>query len=298
MLIVDAYNVLHVTGVLPPRLAGIGVPGLIRLMSHSRYRTRSMTLVCDGASGGRDSGLSMGPVRVLFSGRGREADDLIEGLIDRYGRGGLTVISSDKRLRRAARRRGAESLESAAFLEHLVEDEARPAREHLPVFATEIPLDRYSVAHWMREFGFDEPPAPAAAPVQGARLPAARKVTRSKRAVRDPEAGSSVTSEGLGERLEIPRVPEVSPPEPRPPETSTPNRMPAAELSPRPMPAASSEPPTGLLIDADPVLIQALQEWRGMLTPDDLDMRRWIDGVTPLPPAERRDGRSRRSRRA
>jgi len=48
-VIVDAYNVLHTVGVLPPDLAGLGVREFHALLdSVSRYRRRTLTLVCDG----------------------------------------------------------------------------------------------------------------------------------------------------------------------------------------------------------------------------------------------------------
>jgi hypothetical protein len=51
MLIIDAFNVLHTQGVLPPDLADPGVPGLIRLIAASRYARRDLTIVCDGSGG-------------------------------------------------------------------------------------------------------------------------------------------------------------------------------------------------------------------------------------------------------
>ncbi|HMN97297.1 MAG TPA: NYN domain-containing protein [Phycisphaerales bacterium] len=48
-LIVDTYNVLHVTGVLPPALAGLDVDRLAVLIAQSRYRWETTWLVCDGA---------------------------------------------------------------------------------------------------------------------------------------------------------------------------------------------------------------------------------------------------------
>lgn len=243
MLIVDAYNVLHQTGVLSPHLAGLDVPGLVRLLSHSRYASRKTTLVCDGG-GSKGSGVRMGHVNVLFSGYHAEADDLIETLIERYVHGGgLSVVSSDKRLRRAAKKRGAEIIPSDRLLRHLEHDADRPEdRGGLPVFVHEIPLDRWSVAHWMEEFGIEPDDTPKQVP-RPAPASAAAKTNHPKR-VEPSRVSQSTPSHARADR----------------------------EQRAKPEPAQ----------DLDPLLRAALEEWRGRLTADDLDMRRWVDDVKPI----------------
>jgi hypothetical protein len=97
MLIIDAFNVLHTQGVLPPDLADPGVPGLIRLIAASRYARRDLTIVCDGSGGSGTSGVRMDRAHVLYSGAGREADDLIEDLIDRFHRSNPLIVVSSMR---------------------------------------------------------------------------------------------------------------------------------------------------------------------------------------------------------
>ncbi|MEM0984446.1 MAG: NYN domain-containing protein [Planctomycetota bacterium] len=256
---IDAYNVLHQTGILPPRLAGLDVPGLVRLIGRSRYSRRELTLVCDGGTGTGSSGLRMGRARVLFSGREEEADDLIERLIDRYGHGGtLDVVSSDRRLRKAARKNGADSITREVFLQQLVEDEYAPPRQKLPAFVHEVPLDPYSVAHWLREFGIAEPPPePPTKPT-----PPPKPAKKPK-----PKDAAGGTPSAWGERLqiELPEVPARPEPEPTP--------EPVLDLS-----AEQASP----ALELDPILRRALEEWRGRLSADDLDTGKWIDGVTPL----------------
>ncbi|MEM7621995.1 MAG: NYN domain-containing protein [Planctomycetota bacterium] len=269
MLIVDAYNVLHQTGVLSPDLAGIDVPGLVRLLGTSRYATRKTTLVCDGGGSG-GSGVQMGHVNVLFSGYHSEADDLIETLIDRYSHGGgLSVVSSDKRLRRAAKRRGSESIASDRFLRHLEHDHngrgtGSGDSETLPVFVHEIPLDPWSVNHWMRAFGVEPAGEPAAESP-----PASR--TGAKPGDRDPDT-----------RVGRSPVREASPPTKAageghalPPAAAS--AVPEADVTQK-SPDASPEP-----VRLDPLLRAALEEWRGRLSPDDLDMTKWVDDVQPIP---------------
>ena len=65
----DAYNVLHVTGILPPEIAGPDLPALARLVARSRYTDRACWLVCDGAPpGARSDGTrSNVPLAMLAS---------------------------------------------------------------------------------------------------------------------------------------------------------------------------------------------------------------------------------------
>ncbi len=154
MLLIDTYNVLHTSGILPPDLAGLDADGLADLVATSRYSDRAVKLVCDGA---RASPGSRRPdVEFLFAGPGAEADDLLERIIrTNSAPRRLLVISSDRRVITAARRRRAATLPSDRFLAQLAADRDRPQRLAPPAFTQDIPLDSYSVAHWMREFGLD-----------------------------------------------------------------------------------------------------------------------------------------------
>jgi hypothetical protein len=124
-VIVDAWNVLHVEGVLPPGLAGLDLSGLGRIMQATRWKASHSTLVCDGAAQPRPEGLP-DAIHMLWSGHACEADDLIEDVIARTtSPGRLVVVSSDNRLIRAAKRRRCNWLRSDAFLRTMLDDLAR-----------------------------------------------------------------------------------------------------------------------------------------------------------------------------
>ena len=155
MLILDAYNVLHVTGVLPPHLAGVGVRGLAELIATSRWRSLPCRLVCDGTGEkgvGKVAETALPrSIRVIYAGPGRDADTLIENLIDAStSPRRLVIVSSDRRLRAAARRRRCRWLASDAFLETIAHDCA-PSRTRR---GGPRPPEA-DVARWMREFGFE-----------------------------------------------------------------------------------------------------------------------------------------------
>lgn len=162
-LLVDAYNVLHMTGVLPPDLAGLGVLELRDLILTSRFRHMPVVLVCDGLGPGvrgadeASTSFDRG-VAIHYAGSHRDADTHIERAIractDPHR---LNVVSSDRRIARAARRRRCRILGSDTFLETLECDWRRCAgrRGAPPTQAYTIPLDSGSV-HWWREyFGLD-----------------------------------------------------------------------------------------------------------------------------------------------
>lgn len=194
MLIVDAYNVLMVTGVLPPELAGLDESGLASLIAESRYARREARLVCDGASRGRPAGTPAGRVTIAYAGAGREADDVIEALIENDSAPRrLLVVSTDRRVRKAARKRRAPSMTSDVFLRQLAEDHARTPRPVRPL--PPIPLERPAVARWMEEFGFrydpehrnaDPPRRPAAVAGQAPAPPEPPPVPAPEQAPLDP----------------------------------------------------------------------------------------------------------------
>ncbi|MEM8758156.1 MAG: NYN domain-containing protein [Planctomycetota bacterium] len=258
MLLVDAYNVLHAPGAasLLPDEADAGE--LASLVAVSRWRRRGPLLVCDG--GPRPGGL--GPaartvaefryeverVQILFAGPGRDADSLIETLIDRNtAPARLEVVSSDRRLIRAAKRRRARSISGPAFLRMLEADAAAAARAwRRPSFAQRVPLPPDQVRYWATLLGVAE--------------------------------------------LDVPQEPEspavTRPVEPRPAEPTAP------KVEPDPASATRRSDPAD-----DPLIREALEEWRGSLHVDDLHMERWLaDSDTPDPSSRSRSRSPRRPR--
>lgn len=261
MLVVDTFNVLHVTGVLPPDLAGLEVPDLVRLVASSRYAGQHATFICDGARPGTGhggpSGYRIGTAEVLYAGAGRDADGEIEKLLEIVSFASrMTIVSSDQRVRRAARRRGAVSLTSEKFLERLAEDHGRGGEaDALPAFVHEIPLDRYSVAHWMSEFGFGEPDFKA-------RDAAAE---RERRELED-QLGRLRSSYGT----HTPKQPGREPPAVQAPEEQAPAPDAPASLS------TGSEQGRPKAKAPDREIEGLLRESGESIDPDELDMGRWL----------------------
>ena len=175
LVLVDGCNVLHVEGVLPPDLAGLDAAELAVLIASSRYRTDEVLIVMDGPRGERGG---HGGVRIVHSGPGRTADEVIIDFVRRSSTPrSILVVSSDREIRREASRRRSKTLSSEAFLAQLGRDglaarpadsSPRPAPEFGPTASTQ---------RWIEAFGVTEAdlelPAEPKGPVGGASVPLA-----------------------------------------------------------------------------------------------------------------------------
>lgn len=151
-LLVDTYNVLHVTGVLPPDLAGLDAEGLADLLIESAFAREEIWLVCDGP-GPAVRPLARPGVRLSWSGAGISADSVLVRLIERSSAPRrIVVVSSDREIRRAGRRRGATTLTSEEFLLRLLADRRRQPPKR-PDRKPEVPLGESDVRRWLAEFG-------------------------------------------------------------------------------------------------------------------------------------------------
>jgi predicted RNA-binding protein with PIN domain len=155
-LLIDCYNLLHAD--MPPELAGLDTAGLCQLLGRSGWKKDGVTVVCDGRVG--PLGLTESPVdgvELIYSGPNRSADDVIIDLIDAYSAPRrLTVVSSDRQIRKAARRRRASTWSSEEFVKKLAAVlRQRPAAEPRPGKPATGALDEYEVDWWLRRFGFD-----------------------------------------------------------------------------------------------------------------------------------------------
>jgi hypothetical protein len=164
-LLIDTFNVLHVTGVLPPDLAGLDIDGLAGLIAASRFGQEHAWLVCDGTPPAARP-RHRERIQCSWAGPGRSADDLVVAFVERStAPRRLTVVSSDRDLGRRARRRGAKTLSSEEFLSRLAADHRlgrSPAGERARRMAMgpsprgAVPLDADEVERWLATFGLPD----------------------------------------------------------------------------------------------------------------------------------------------
>jgi len=163
-LIIDGYNLLNVAGIFAP---GAGPSTLERARNAllnfladnvAPAEAPRTTVVFDAknAPPGLPRTAKYRGLTVRFAARGREADDLIEELIqaDSAPRQ-LTVVSSDHRLQRAARRRKAVAIDSDVWFKQIVA-EAR-GREDACIDPTDVMTQEQPSADevdaWLQRFG-------------------------------------------------------------------------------------------------------------------------------------------------
>ncbi|MEX2188958.1 MAG: NYN domain-containing protein [Pirellulales bacterium] len=162
-ILIDGYNLLHVTGIFG---RGIGPGGLERSRrallnflaeSIDPNELPRTTVVFDAvdAPRGLPREVKHGDMTVHYATGYDSADALIEQLVAKSSTPRrLTVVSSDHRLQRAARRRRATAIDSDVWYGALVE---RRRERNLPSPAAaakpEVPLSPDQVEYWLSAFG-------------------------------------------------------------------------------------------------------------------------------------------------
>ncbi len=176
LLIVDGYNLMH--RLVPKRLLG-GPGGLERARTNVVQRVATLlkkeelplAAVVFDAAGTVDPGAANAAdpqatqvIRVLFAAGFPDADSMIEEMIRKHSSPRrLTVVSSDRRLMDAARRRGAWGIDCDEWLDRRETEASRncdvagePEEKAHEGGLPGADESRY----WLREFGFDEPDQP------------------------------------------------------------------------------------------------------------------------------------------
>ena len=134
-LLIDGYNLLHAAGIFPasgpPTLERARIALLDFLVERLPAKDVSRTtIVFDAAQAppGLPHEIAHRGLAVRFARRGGSADDLLEELIAAEpDPRNLLVVSSDHRVQRAARQRGAQFTDSEVWKAELLRsDQARP----------------------------------------------------------------------------------------------------------------------------------------------------------------------------
>jgi uncharacterized protein len=167
-LLIDGYNLLNVTGIFGQDGPGTALHRtrlafLEFLASSFTKRERSQTTIVFDAAGappGLPQTISHEGMTIHFARRHSNADEMIEELLEQWkAPRSLVVVSSDHRVQRAARHRGAAFIDSEQWYADTLT--ARRKRERSSEEGAAKPSVKPSpdeTAHWMREFG-DTPSA-------------------------------------------------------------------------------------------------------------------------------------------
>ena len=158
MFIIDGYNLLRAIEKMESFSPALTETWLCRMIAaYLRQIDRTGCVVFDGIGPpDREVFEDMGNLEVIFSGRNKDADKVIEDKITaNTAPRRLLVVSSDRRLRVAARKRKATSIKAEAFWESVISEmdrkpgprEPREKREGITESETE---------QWLKSFGLDE----------------------------------------------------------------------------------------------------------------------------------------------
>lgn len=151
-LLIDTWNVLHQTGVLPPDSAGIGTFGLCKMIENSRWSQDRVILICDGTPS--DDAPSGTRYQTVFTGGTRTADEeIMERVRQSSAPRSILVVTSDREIIKSIRKRGAQQLGSSTFLQMLVEDSHVPKSKNV---LRPSGLSPKLAQEWKEQFGIDE----------------------------------------------------------------------------------------------------------------------------------------------
>lgn len=141
---------------------------------------RVVTVIFDsGLPGGYQQRLSTSQINVVFAPEGRTADSLLIHRIKKIPNPPeYTLVSSDRMIQAAAKRRKMLFLTSAEFAEKLVEKE-KPTPKPKPTESDEPALSSDEVAQWLELFGPEPEIKPEPKPVR-------RKTAIKKKPAADP----------------------------------------------------------------------------------------------------------------
>ncbi|WP_428305283.1 NYN domain-containing protein [Lacipirellula sp.] len=174
-LLIDGYNLLHVTAIVGHGGLRGSREGLLRFLASAidpRERPQT-TIVFDAAEAPPNlpRTIVFEEMTIHFSSEYDNADELIEELIEAHNvPKSLLVVSSDHRLQRAARRRKAPFVDSDVWFAEALRRRAA-MKAPAPIIAKPAgPLSGDEISYWLAEFGDVEeieilPPPPRRRPV-------------------------------------------------------------------------------------------------------------------------------------
>ncbi len=170
--LIDGYNLLHQSPVMQ---TGSGakwleqqrdrlVHSLAELLTPSDRE--NTVVVFDAHSGPSASTVdkTIEGIRVRFAHHYLEADDLIESMIEAHPNPqSLIVVSSDRRLQRAARSRRAKSLDGREWFDALsrVQTDSSLSQEADPEDIKNSPVEPGQIEKWIQALGLDKETSPS-----------------------------------------------------------------------------------------------------------------------------------------
>jgi predicted RNA-binding protein with PIN domain len=130
---------------------------LCRIINDYIYRTKKKGCVVFDGIGPRikDAFNNLFNLEIIFSGTSQEADDIIEKLIlESTGPKDLIVVSSDRRIKKAAEKRKATAVDCVDFWTEVIKQLEKKKKKAAEPQAKFIGISEAETEYWLREFGF------------------------------------------------------------------------------------------------------------------------------------------------
>lgn len=169
LTLVDGYNLLHASGVFGEVRGARGLESSrTALLDHVADllgdRAGRVLVVFDAARApdGLPGRITHRGIRVWFAREYPDADSLIEEILEEErAPSEVTVVSNDRRLQAAARRRRAKAVTSDEWLADIRRaGRPRAGEGHAAADAKPPEPAPGEIEHWKRHFGLDDPPRP------------------------------------------------------------------------------------------------------------------------------------------
>jgi uncharacterized protein len=154
--VVDGYNLLHAVKKSFEQLQDISDIRIAKILSVYSNKTRDTgQLVFDGIGPpNREDFCHIESVEVIFSGTEKEADDIIENIIAaNTAPKRLVVVSDDRRLKVAAKKRKCQHIDCVSFMMHMIGEIGRENKRQEPP-SKNTGISGEETEGWLDEFGF------------------------------------------------------------------------------------------------------------------------------------------------
>ena len=155
--LVDGYNVYHAARKMADQWSHITTLTLCQWIAQDMQRLNDRAIVVFDGNKLRGQSWEVLPadfVEIRHSGPEQDADSALEDLIQQNtAPRRLTVVSSDNRLRKAARRRRCKLLKAPEYLEELVRRQQTPPRRCTEPIQKRRGLAEGELPEWLERFG-------------------------------------------------------------------------------------------------------------------------------------------------
>jgi predicted RNA-binding protein with PIN domain len=158
MFIIDGHNLLHTIIKFEEDSGAISDVGLCRILGrYFKLTGEKGEIIFDGTGPPDKSGFDrISNLEVFFAGLGTDADTVIEDKIRAStAPKGLTIVSSDRRLRSAAHTRRATSIKADVFWNDVQKQLSRKRPEKEPTEKRQG-LNEGQTEQWLEIFGFEQ----------------------------------------------------------------------------------------------------------------------------------------------